>query len=111
MATKARRTKTAGKKLRTASQVTWRDMEVGGILTDAGSASLRRTGDWRSERPLLDKEKCNKCGLCWLHCPDAAIDPCADGYYEINLYSCKGCGICAEICPKEAITMTEEVEE
>jgi len=111
MATKAKKTKTAEKKLVTASQVTWRDVEIGGILTDAGSASLRRTGDWRSERPVLDKEKCNKCGLCWLHCPDAAVEQCEDGYYEIKFYSCKGCGICAEICPKEAITMIEEVEE
>jgi hypothetical protein len=39
MATKARKRETAVKKLRTASEVTWRDMEVGGILTDAGSGS------------------------------------------------------------------------
>ena len=110
MATKAKKGKTGEKRLKSALDLTWRDMEVGNILTEPGSASLRRTGDWRSQRAMLDKEKCNKCGLCWLYCPDAAIEPCEDGYYEINLYYCKGCGICAEICPKDAITMIEEEE-
>ena len=39
---------------------TWRDLEVANIVTEAGNASQRRTGDWRSDRPILDKEKCNK---------------------------------------------------
>jgi len=110
MATKAKKGETGEKRLKSALDLTWRDMEVGNILTEPGSASLRRTGDWRSQRAMLDKEKCNKCGLCWLYCPDAAIEPCEDGYYEITLYYCKGCGICAEICPKDAITMIEEEE-
>ncbi len=100
----------AGRKLKTAYDFTWRDMEIGNILTEPGSASLRRTGDWRSQRPILDREKCNKCGLCWLYCPDAAIKLLEDGYYEPDLFYCKGCGICASVCPKEAITMMEEEE-
>ena len=100
----------AEKKLKTAYDFTWRDMEVGNILTEAGSASLRRTGDWRSERPITDKERCNKCGLCWLYCPDGAIKLQEDGYYESALYYCKGCGICAKVCPTGAITMIEEEE-
>lgn len=98
------------KKLKTAYDFTWRDMEIGNILTEPGSASLRRTGDWRSQRPILDREKCNKCGLCWLYCPDAAIKLLDDGHYEPDLFYCKGCGICASVCPKEAITMMEEEE-
>jgi pyruvate ferredoxin oxidoreductase delta subunit len=98
------------KKLKTAYDFTWRDLEVGNVLTEAGNASLRRTGDWRSERPILDKVKCNKCGLCWLYCPDAAIKVIEDGYYEPDLYYCKGCGICAKVCAREAITMIEEEE-
>ena len=100
----------AGRKLKTAYDFTWRDMEIGNILTEPGSASLRKTGDWRSQRPILDREKCNKCGLCWLYCPDAAIKLLEDGYYEPDLFYCKGCGICASVCPKEAITMMEEEE-
>jgi pyruvate ferredoxin oxidoreductase delta subunit len=99
-----------GKRLKTGSDFTWRDMEVGNIVTEAGSAALRRTGDWRSQRPIMDKERCNKCGLCWLYCPDAAIKLLEDGYYEIDPFYCKGCGICAKACAKEAITMIEEEE-
>ncbi len=98
------------RRLKTGSDFTWRDMEVGNIVTEAGSAALRRTGDWRSQRPIMDKEKCNKCGLCWLCCPDAAIKLLEDGYYEIDPFYCKGCGICATVCAKEAITMIEEEE-
>ena len=99
-----------GKKLKTAYDFTWRDMEVGNIVTEAGNAGLRRTGDWRSERPVMDKERCNKCGLCWLYCPDAAMKLLEDGYYEPDLFYCKGCGICAKVCAREAITMIEEEE-
>jgi pyruvate ferredoxin oxidoreductase delta subunit len=93
-----------------ADELTWKDMEVGNIVTEPGSASFRRTGDWRSERPILDKEKCNKCGLCWLYCPEPACKLLKDGYYEIDLFYCKGCGICAKVCTREAITMIEEEE-
>jgi pyruvate ferredoxin oxidoreductase delta subunit len=98
------------KKLKTAEELTWKDMEVGNVITEAGNASLRKTGDWRTERPIIDKEKCNKCGLCWLYCPDAAIKPVEGGYYEPDLFYCKGCGICARVCSREAITMIEEEE-
>ena len=27
------------------------------------------TGGWRTERPVLDKSKCNYCGLCAIYCP------------------------------------------
>ena len=91
-------------------ELTWQDLEVGNIVTEAGNASQRRTGDWRSDRPILDKEKCNKCGLCWLYCPDAAIKLLDDGYYKPDLYYCKGCGICAKVCPRKAIEMIEEEE-
>ena len=36
--------------------------------------SAGRTGSWRVFRPMVEKEKCNVCGLCALYCPDAVID-------------------------------------
>jgi pyruvate ferredoxin oxidoreductase delta subunit len=100
----------AERKLKAPEELTWRDLEVGGVITDAGNACLRRTGDWRAEKPVIDKEKCSKCGLCWLYCPDGAIRALEDGYYEPDLFYCKGCGICAKVCPREAIAMREEEE-
>lgn len=93
-----------------AKDLSWKDLEIGFILTEPGSASQYQTGDWRSQRPILDKEKCNKCGLCWIFCPEGAIEVTEDGYFVPNLFYCKGCGICATECPRKAITIVEEEE-
>jgi NADPH-dependent glutamate synthase beta subunit-like oxidoreductase len=50
---------------------------------------------------------CNRCDLCLVFCPDAAISH-ADGGYAVATEYCKGCGICAEECPRGAIVMTRE---
>ena len=92
------------------SELTWKDLEIGFIVTEPGNASQYKTGDWRSQRPILDKEKCNKCTLCYIFCPEGCIERNAEGYFEANLFYCKGCGICAEECRRKAITMVEEVE-
>jgi 2-oxoacid:acceptor oxidoreductase delta subunit (pyruvate/2-ketoisovalerate family) len=65
------------------------------------------TGEWRSQRPVLDQEKCNRCGLCWMYCPDNAILPEGD-LFQISYMYCKGCGICAQECPKGAILIVKE---
>lgn len=92
------------------SALTWKDIEIGSIVTDAGSASRYKTGDWRSQRPIFDLEKCIKCGLCYIYCPEGCIRQNAEGDFEADMYYCKGCGICARECPKEVITMVEEEE-
>jgi pyruvate ferredoxin oxidoreductase delta subunit len=89
-------------------ELTWKDLEIGSIVTEPGSASQYQTGTWRSERPIIDLDKCNKCGLCYIFCPDAAIEMNDEGYPELNLFYCKGCGICSAECPTKAITQVEE---
>jgi pyruvate ferredoxin oxidoreductase delta subunit len=70
-----------------------------------------RTGDWRTARPVFDKEKCNACGFCYIFCPTQCIVDDEDGvHYKANLDYCKGCGVCATECPKQAITMTPEAD-
>ncbi|MDY6965948.1 MAG: 4Fe-4S binding protein [Halobacteriota archaeon] len=66
-----------------------------------------KTGTWRLFKPLIDEEKCNSCGLCYLYCPEGVISPEIDIDYEY----CKGCGICENECPRDAITMVEETGE
>ena len=91
-------------------ELTWKDLEIGCIVTEPGSARQYQTGDWRSERPVLDKSKCIKCGLCSIFCPEGCIEENAEGYFEANLFYCKGCGMCARECWPQAITMVEEEE-
>ncbi len=90
------------------SELTWKDLEVGNIVIEPGSARQYRTGDWRSERPIVDKNKCVKCGLCFIFCPEGCIEQDSEGYFTANLFYCKGCGICARECWPKAITVVEE---
>jgi pyruvate ferredoxin oxidoreductase delta subunit len=87
---------------------TVREMLFSQVILDSGEDSISSTGDWRYQKPVIDVEKCNQCGLCWLYCPDCSVTPLEDGNYEVDLFYCKGCGICANVCPKNAITMIEE---
>jgi len=65
------------------------------------------TGSWRVKMPVLNREKCNKCLLCWVYCPDGTVSIIDEGI-TFDLDYCKGCGICAVECPKHAVTMVEE---
>lgn len=87
--------------------ISWKEILPGAVITNIGNARQYRTGDWRAANPIYDLDKCNKCGLCFLYCPEGCIQPKDDGYFDANLYYCKGCGICAKECPRKAITMIE----
>ena len=89
-------------------ELTWKEIEIGAIVTEPGNALEYLTGDWKSQKPILDKNKCIKCGLCFLYCPEGCIKEMEDGYFVADLDYCKGCGICAVECPKDAITIEEE---
>jgi 2-oxoacid:acceptor oxidoreductase delta subunit (pyruvate/2-ketoisovalerate family) len=79
-----------------------------GAWSDAGKLLLcLDTGAWRAERPALEMEKCNYCGLCALYCPTQCLEDQND-HFRPNLDFCKGCGICARECPRKAIEMVPE---
>ncbi len=71
--------------------------------------STMQTGDWRALRPVVDRDKCVMCAVCWLYCPVQCISARAT-WFDADLRICKGCGICAEECPQRAIVMIEEAE-
>ena len=91
--------------------LTWKDLNLGCVVTEPGNARQYKTGSWKSKRPVTDREKCNKCGLCYVYCPEGCIRVNKEGYFLSDYDYCKGCGICAHECPQEAITMIEEEEE
>jgi len=91
-------------------ELTWKDLEIGSIITEPGNASQYQTGGWRTQRRIYDTNRCIKCGICYIFCPEGCIEQTAEGYFDANLFYCKGCGICARECWPQAITMVEEEE-
>jgi len=89
----------------------WKELPHGDA-SPAGTASEFKTGDWRSERPVWNKEKCINCYFCWVYCPDASIVLDKDNKVAgIDYDHCKGCGICSTECPvkpEKAIVMKPE---
>ena len=70
--------------------------------------STGKTGSWRTFRPVVNREKCTKCRICWVFCPEGCIELGADNAPKINYDYCKGCGICAHECPLKIIIMERE---
>lgn len=67
------------------------------------------TGSWRTLKPIIDTERCSRCGLCQTYCPDGAISFDRDGGYpSIDYGHCKGCMICLVQCPLHAIESIPE---
>jgi pyruvate ferredoxin oxidoreductase gamma subunit len=69
---------------------------------------LRKTGDWRIMRPVVDCEKCTHCWICFVNCPDGAITLGVADAPLIDYGICKGCLVCAEECPIDAIDIVRE---
>ena len=86
----------------------WRDFGVGGVVSTPGNASGYKTGDWRSQWPKWNNDRCIKCGICYIFCPEGCISQNEEGFFEADPYYCKGCGICARECWTQAITIVEE---
>ena len=81
---------------------------AGPTIRHRGSAALRQTGNWRTERPVIELGKCKRCFLCYLYCPEAALRLDSDNFPHVDYDHCKGCMICYEECPTDAITRRME---
>jgi len=54
-------------------------------------------------KPVINKEKCSKCGLCAENCATNAILHVKGQYPITFLNLCSGCKLCYKICPEDAI--------
>ena len=85
----------------------WKEIAPAGVCSKSSISFL--TGDWKTYTPFRDPEKCTRCLLCVLFCPDGSIYWYPEkGDIEFDYNFCKGCGICATECPTNAITMKLE---
>ena len=86
----------------------WNELRSGGIVVP-GEAPRPQTGGWRTGvKPEVDLSKCVNCLLCWVYCPDSAVELAGTTFAGFDLTYCKGCEICAEVCPVDAVTMVPE---
>ena len=91
-------------------KMNWKQLTKAGNIYEPGNRVLYETGDWRTNRPIIDREKCINCLICWRYCPDASIIPDEGKFGSFDYKHCKGCGICASVCPTHAISMISEDE-
>ena len=85
----------------------YQDITPGNAVYGGGGAVTFNTGEWRTQTPVIDWDKCVQCLLCAPMCPDSSI-PVVDGKRQDFYYDhCKGCGICVGCCSFGAITMRE----
>lgn len=83
--------------------------EVGApSVTARPNASLRKTGNWRVFRPIIDLGRCTRCWICFVRCPEGAIELDAEDVPHVDYEVCKGCLICVEECPIRCITKIRE---
>ncbi len=91
----------------TSQKKSWKEIPIAGVCWKPSTEYL--TGDWRTFKPVRDKEKCTICLMCHIYCPDGAIQWNLQAEdIEFDYDHCKGCGICAEECPVDAIEMVRE---
>ena len=79
------------------------------LIFATGNMALRKTGNWRTHRPVIHLDECNGCAICYARCPEGDIKMDANDKPVIDYDHCKGCLICATECPKHAIEIIREV--
>ncbi len=69
----------------------------------------KNTGEEFKLNPIVDKEKCTKCGHCVNNCPVGAIT--MDPYPVIDREKCILCYCCHELCPEGAYKLERTLKE
>lgn len=66
---------------------------------------MRKSGDLISQNffPLINLERCNRCGACITGCPEEALTMMEQGPVFKNPVLCTYCTDCEAMCPPGAI--------
>ncbi|KUO81278.1 MAG: pyruvate ferredoxin oxidoreductase [Vulcanisaeta sp. JCHS_4] len=99
----------------------WYEIPIAGVVNEPGNTAKIIVSGWRTFKPVIDQDKCTRCGICWMYCPEGAIKYVNKPYstkkginygftYEIDYDHCKGCRICVVECPVKAINTVREHE-
>ena len=80
---------------------------VPSVPSCASGSLVEKNSSWRTLTPVIDRQKCKACMLCYLLCPEGVIYK-SNGKVAIDFDFCKGCGICAHECKFDAIKMEKE---
>ena len=79
------------------------------VIRAPGSSAKVKKGSWRVYKPVFVKEKCVKCKLCFIFCPEAAIKWKDGPEWDYDL--CSGCMICYNECKAKAIKKERDEHE
>lgn len=85
----------------------WQDLTEGLQIYEPATSKMFNTGEWRTDTPVVDMEKCKQCLLCVPYCPEGCITVTDGKRNDFDYDHCKGCAICVAACPFGAITMKE----